>query len=78
MGYGFLEKVYENALCVELQNENMKFLQQSSVQVFYDKNIVGDFVFDLIVEEKIIVEVKAITAKQERTRCAASELSESN
>jgi GxxExxY protein len=62
LGYGFLEKVYENTLCVELQNEKMNFLQQSSVQVFYDENIVGNFVSDLIVEEKVIVEVKAITA----------------
>jgi len=62
LGPGFLEKVYENAMKVELQEEALVVDQQHPIPVRYRDRIVGDFHADLIVEERVIVEVKAIRA----------------
>lgn len=62
LGSGFLEKVYENALIVELGKLGLKVESQKPIQVFYDEVLVGDFVADLIVENKIILELKAVLA----------------
>ncbi len=59
LGCGFLEKVYENALAHQLRTSGFKVQQQAALQVFYDRVLVGDFVVDLLLEEKFIVEVKA-------------------
>lgn len=59
LGYGFLEKVYENALKIELKRMNLKVDQQKNIKVFYDEFEVGDYFADLIVEELVIVELKA-------------------
>lgn len=60
LGHGFLEKVYENALAIELEKEDLKFGKQVGIEVFYDEKVVGDYVADFIVEGKIVVEVKAV------------------
>jgi len=60
LGYGFLEKVYENALAVELRKEGLSFGQQVPVKVLYDGEVVGDYVADFIVADKVVVEVKAL------------------
>ena len=62
LGYGFLEKVYENALAHELRKAGLKTEQQHGIKVHYDGVIVGDFVADLIVEDRVIVELKAARA----------------
>lgn len=59
LGYGFLEKVYENALKIELKRMNLKVDQQKNIKVFYDEFEVGDYYADLIVEDLIIIELKA-------------------
>ncbi|MDT3695017.1 MAG: GxxExxY protein [Ignavibacterium sp.] len=59
LGYGFLEKVYENALKIELRRANLKVDQQKNVKVFYNEFEVGDYFADLIVEDLVIVELKA-------------------
>ncbi len=59
LGYGFLEKVYENALIRELQKNNMKAEKQLAIKVHYDGDIVGEYFADVIVEDKIIVELQA-------------------
>ena len=59
LGIGFLEKVYENALAVELRKQGIAVEQQRGVLVRYEGEIVGEYVPDLIVEDAIIVEVKA-------------------
>ncbi|GIK21788.1 MAG: GxxExxY protein [Ignavibacteriales bacterium] len=59
LGYGFLEKVYENALKIELKRANLKVDQQKNVKVFYNEFEVGDYFADLIVEDLVIVELKA-------------------
>lgn len=62
LGSGFLEKVYENALTVELKKYGLKVVQQHPINVYYEDVLVGEYFADLIVESKIIVELKAINA----------------
>lgn len=60
MGHGFLESVYEKCLAIELRKKGMSFSQQHPITVFYDDEIVGEFVADFFVEEKVIVELKSV------------------
>lgn len=66
LGYGFLEKVYENAMCIELENLGLSYQKQKPIQVFYKDKIVGEYFTDIMVENKVIVELKAaeIIAKE--------------
>ena len=61
LGYGFLEKVYENALMLELRNVRIPAVQQSQIQVKYKNSIVGDYVADIVIDNKIILELKAVS-----------------
>lgn len=60
LGAGFLEKVYENALRIELLKRGLKVEQQAPIKVWYDRKEVGKYYADLWVEERIIVELKAV------------------
>lgn len=60
LGSGFLEKVYENALRIELSGAGLRVEQQIPIQVYYQGEIIGDFVSDLLVEKRLVVELKAI------------------
>ena len=62
LGSGFVEKVYENALCIELKNAGLNTKQQQNLQVSYQNIIVGDFIADIMVDDLIIVELKATKA----------------
>lgn len=62
LGSGFLEKVYENALALELRQLGLLLSQQHRIEVRYKDTVVGDFVADLLVEERVIIEVKAVRA----------------
>ena len=62
LGCGFLEKVYENSLVIELGKKALSVRQQRLVQVFYDGVVVGDYVPDLVVEDAILVELKTVVA----------------
>ena len=59
LGYGFLEKVYENALIIELKKENIPAICQSPIRVIYEGNIIGEYYADILVDNKVIVEIKA-------------------
>jgi GxxExxY protein len=59
LGAGFLEKVYENALAHELRKSGIDARQQVPVTVLYDEVVVGEYVADLLVEQKVLVELKA-------------------
>ena len=59
LGYGFLEKVYENALARELKRRSLQVIQQSEIDVYYKGGQVGMYLADLIVEGKVLVELKA-------------------
>jgi GxxExxY protein len=62
LGSGFLEKVYENALAFELRKAGNSVKQQYSMTVAYSGIIVGNYAVDLLVEEKVLVEIKATKA----------------
>ena len=62
LGCGFLEKCYENALAYELKRLGLKVDQQVKLKVWYDDIVVGEYVADLIVEDVVLVEAKAIAA----------------
>jgi len=59
LGYGFLEKVYENAIKIVLIKMGLKVEQQKNIKVYFDGNEIGDYYADLIVEDLVIVELKA-------------------
>jgi GxxExxY protein len=59
LGYGFLEKVYERAMIVELRDNGLKAFSQFPVRVYYKEHPVGDYSADIIVEDTIILELKA-------------------
>jgi GxxExxY protein len=61
LGAGFIEKIYENALMIELKNAALNAQQQYPVKVYYQDILIGDYVADLVVEEKVIVELKAVS-----------------
>jgi len=61
LGYGFVEKVYKNALAIELQENGIKCAIEVPLKVFYHEKTVGDYYADMVVEDKIIVEVKAVS-----------------
>ena len=60
LGPGFLESVYENALCIELQRRGVPFQQQVDVPVLYQGQEVGLHRLDLLVSERVIADLKAI------------------
>ena len=59
LGYGFLEKVYQNAMYFELQSLGYKVEAQKQIKVYFKKQLVGEYYSDLLVEDKVIVELKA-------------------
>ncbi len=59
LGFGFLEKVYENALMIELRNNNLQCSPQAPIKVYYQQSQVGIYFADILVENKIILELKA-------------------
>ena len=62
LGSGFLEKVYENALAIELRDQGLSIVQQAPITVYYASQVVGEHFADLIVEDCVIVELKATKA----------------
>ncbi|RMG24995.1 MAG: GxxExxY protein [Methanobacteriota archaeon] len=60
MGFGFLESVYEKCLQIELQKVGLKAQFQHPITVYYEGQVVGEFVADILVEDKIIVELKSV------------------
>ncbi len=62
LGHGLLEKPYENALAVELKLRNINYQQQARYNVIYKNHIVGEYIPDLIVFDKIVVDTKVIDA----------------
>ena len=65
LGYGFLEKVYENALAYELRRRGLHAEPQQQLNVFYDGVIVGEYFADLLVEHVVVLELKAADAIDE-------------
>jgi GxxExxY protein len=61
LGYGFSEKVYENALCIALRKVGLKAEKQNKIEVYYEDELVGDYKADIIVNDCVILELKAAT-----------------
>ena len=59
LGYGFLEKVYQNAMYFELKSLGYKVETQKQIKVYFKEQLVGEYFSDLLVEDKVIVELKA-------------------
>jgi GxxExxY protein len=65
LGVGFLEKIYENALAHELRKDGLAVVQQRGIVVRYDGVVVGEYAVDLLVEGKVMVELKVARALTE-------------
>ncbi|MEA3322723.1 MAG: GxxExxY protein [Patescibacteria group bacterium] len=59
LGYGFLEKIYENAMMIEFRREGILAVAQSPIKVLYKNELVGEYYADILVYDKVIVEIKA-------------------
>jgi len=59
LGYGFLEKVYESALAIELRQMGLQVDRQVPLKVYYGQHVIGEYFADLVVENKVILELKA-------------------
>lgn len=62
LGYGFLERVYHNALLIELRKYDLNCESSKPIKVFYEGSVVGDYIADIIVDESIVLELKASEA----------------
>ncbi len=60
LGFGFMESVYENALAIELKKAGFQIEKQKSIDVYYEKELVGHFRADIIVNDLIILELKSV------------------
>ena len=60
LGYGFLEKVYENALVIRLRKAGFTVAQQQPIKVYFDGQVVGEYFADLVVNGLVILEIKAV------------------
>ena len=69
LGYGFLEKVYENAMLIELKKFGLNCKNQFPIKVFYDEKNVGEYFADIIVNDCVIVELKAAENLCEEHEC---------
>jgi len=61
LGIGFVEKVYENAYAHRMRKDGLKVVQQYPIKVMYDGVIVGEFLADMLVEDRILIELKAVS-----------------
>ncbi len=59
LGYGFLEKVYENSMMIEFRKANIPAVSQEPIKVIYEEEVVGEYFADMLVDQKVIVEIKA-------------------
>ncbi|MBI3586239.1 MAG: GxxExxY protein [Ignavibacteriales bacterium] len=58
LGYGFLEKVYENAMVIALEQTKHSVKQQHPIKVYFEEKLIGEYFADLLVDDKVIVELK--------------------
>lgn len=60
LGYGFLEKVYRNAMAIELRKLGLEVVVEARIEVYYDSELVGEYYADLLVAGAVLVEIKAV------------------
>jgi GxxExxY protein len=61
LGFGFSEKIYENAMMIKLSQKNLPSIQQAPINVHFEGQLVGEYFADILVDNKIIVELKAVS-----------------
>lgn len=61
LGYGFLEKVYENAMAIALASVGLKVVPQAEILVYFQDQVVGEYFADLVVNDVVLVELKAVS-----------------
>ncbi len=59
LGYGFLEKIYENAMMIEMEKEGVPAVAQSPIKVWYEGKAIGEYFADMLIDGKVIVEIKS-------------------
>ena len=59
LGYGFLEKLYESAMMIEFKMKGIPAVSQSPIKVHYNNELIGEYYADIMVDDKVIVEIKA-------------------
>ncbi len=69
LGYGFLEKVYENAMAIEIRQMGLEVKCQYPITVYYESKIVGEYFADLIVNDIVVIELKASSSLLEEHEC---------
>lgn len=69
LGYGFLEKVYENALAIELRKNGLEVKCQHPITVLYESEIVGEYFADIIVNNTVVIELKATKEISDEHEC---------
>jgi len=62
LGFGFSEKVYENAMMIKLSQRKLAAIQQAPINVRFEDQLVGEYFADIFVDNKIIVELKAVSS----------------
>jgi len=60
LGFGFAEKVYENAMMIKLSQKGLEAVQQALINVFFEGSLVGEYYADILVNQKVIIEIKAV------------------
>ena len=60
LGEGYKEEVYQDALCIELRNKKIKYSKERNVEILYKCHSIGIYRLDIVVENKLIVELKAV------------------
>ncbi len=60
LGPGLLESIYENALCYEFDSNNIQYEKQVAIPIFYKGYKLGDYRLDILVEDEVIIEIKAV------------------
>src|SRR6266540_3333158 len=61
LGFGFSEKVYENAMMIKLSQKQLPSIQQAPINVHFEEQLVGEYFADIFVDNKIVVELKAVS-----------------
>jgi GxxExxY protein len=60
LGYGFVERVYHNAFQIELEKANIPFESEKRIAIVYDERIIGNYIADLVIDDRLIIELKAV------------------
>jgi GxxExxY protein len=62
LGFGFIEKVYENAMMIKLPQKGLEVVQQTPINVYFEGTLVGEYFADILVNNTVILELKAVSA----------------